>query len=150
MRRFALVMITVACLMGLGAPLAVPKPVTAQAGGTPMSATLFTNRINTTANPGHFIGLRLLQDGANRDAVGAWVDVRCGDTVVGREVTVGGGHASGKTGWWHFGLGEQAQTEIRVLWPDGESGDWQKVAADGFYVVERGAPPRAWTPGEGL
>ena len=34
---------------------------------------------NTTPNPGHWIELRLQQDGPNRDAVGAWLDVRCGD-----------------------------------------------------------------------
>ena len=52
MRRLALVLTTVACLAGLGAPLAAPKTVTAQTGGPPMSATLFTNRITWSANPG--------------------------------------------------------------------------------------------------
>ncbi len=65
-------------------------------------------------------------------------------------MTVGGGHASGKIGWWHFGLGEQAETEIRVLWPNGEAGAWAKVSTDGFYVVEPGKAPRGWKPGEGM
>ena len=76
--------------------------------------------------------------------------MKTGDVVQRREVTIGGGHAGGKTGWWHFGLGEQAETEIRVLWPDGAVGEWQKVAADGFYLVEHGVAPRAWKPGEGM
>ena len=106
---------------------------------------------NTTPNPGHFVGLRLLQDGANRDAVGAWLDVRCGDMVVGREITVGGGHASGQSGWWHFGLGESPEAEVRVTWPDGTSSDWQRLDGDNFYVLERGKPAELWademTPG---
>jgi hypothetical protein len=105
---------------------------------------------NTTEMPGRFLQLALRQDGPNRDAVGAWIEVKTGDYVQRREVTIGGGHVSGKTGWWHFGLGDQAETEIRVLWPDGETGDWQKVSTDGFYVVERGVASRLWKPGEGL
>jgi hypothetical protein len=99
---------------------------------------------NTTPNPGHFIGLRLLQDGPNRDAVGAWLDVRCGDMVVGREITVGGGHASGQNGWWHFGLGEAPEAEVRVTWPDGTASDWQRLDGDNFYVLARGKPAELW------
>jgi hypothetical protein len=105
---------------------------------------------NTTEAAGRFLQIALRQDGPNREAIGAWIEVKTGDHVQRREVTIGGGHASGKTGWWHFGLGELAETEIRVLWPDGEASDWQKVSADGFYLVERGAAPRAWKPGEAL
>ncbi|MBX9469667.1 MAG: CRTAC1 family protein [Rhizobium sp.] len=103
---------------------------------------------NMTETPGRFLQVALRQDGSNRDAVGAWIEVKTGDVIQRREVTIGGGHAGGKTGWWHFGLGEQAETEIRVLWPDGEAGEWQKVATDGFYLVEPGKAPRAWRPGE--
>ncbi len=105
---------------------------------------------NTTEGAGRFLQIALRQEGANRDAVGAWIEVKTGDVIQRREVTIGGGHAGGKTGWHHVGLGELAETEIRVLWPDGEASEWQKVATDGFYVVERGVAPRAWKPGEGL
>ncbi len=105
---------------------------------------------NTTEGAGRFLQIALRQEGANRDAVGAWIEVKTGDVIQRREVTIGGGHAGGKTGWHHVGLGELAETEIRVLWPDGEVGDWQKVAAEGFHVVERGVAPRAWKPGEGI
>ncbi|MGL4196610.1 MAG: ASPIC/UnbV domain-containing protein, partial [Allorhizobium sp.] len=105
---------------------------------------------NTTETAGRFLQIALRQDGPNRDAVGAWIEVKTGDHVQRREITIGGGHAGGKTGWHHFGLGDQPETEMRVLWPDGVASDWQKVSADGFYVLERGAAPRAWRPGEGL
>ena len=105
---------------------------------------------NATEGAGHFLQVALRQDGPNRDAVGAWIEVKTGEIVQRREITIGGGHASGKTGWHHVGLGEQAETEIRVLWPDGEAGPWQTVVADGFYVLEPGRAPTLWRPGEGF
>jgi hypothetical protein len=38
------------------------------------------------------------------------------------------------------------QAEVRVLWPDGEAGAWQKVAGDSFYLLKRGQAPERWTP----
>jgi hypothetical protein len=98
---------------------------------------------------GTWAGYRLRQDGGNRDAIGAVVETRIGDTVIGRrEVTVGGGHISGQLGWTTIGLGTAPEAELRVTWPDGEQGPWQRVAAGGFAIIERGAPaPRPWTPG---
>ena len=85
--------------------------------------------------------------GPNRDAVGAWIEIRCeGTPVMRREVTVGGGHAGGQSGWWHFGLGKIPAAEVRVLWPDGSAGDWQPVDADGFYILKRGEQPLAFKP----
>ena len=45
---------------------------------------------------GHWLGVDLDQDAPNHDAIGAWIDVRAGDVQREREVTVGGGHASGQ------------------------------------------------------
>jgi hypothetical protein len=92
---------------------------------------------------GHWLQVRLAQAGANRDAIGAWVEVDLGPRVVREELTVGGGHASGNLGWMHFGLGEATRVKLRVQWPGGEWGDWQAVPADGFYTVDkqRGVTP---------
>jgi hypothetical protein len=99
---------------------------------------------NTSQNAGRWIEVKLQQEGPNRDAIGAWLEVRCGSRVMRREITVGGGHASGQNGWWHFGLGDYAKAEMRVIWPDGVNGDWQAVDSDNFYIIERGKPARAW------
>ena len=76
--------------------------------------------------------------------IGAWLEVRCGSAVMRREITVGGGHASGQAGWWHFGLGDTPQAEVRVIWPDGTSGDWQAVDSNNFYILARGKPAQLW------
>ena len=101
---------------------------------------------NATPDAGNFVALRLDQQGGNREAVGAWVEVRCGDDVMRRELTVGGGHVSGHSGWMHFGAHDFPEIDLRVVWPDGSSGDWQRVLANAFYVVKPGAAPEPWSP----
>ena len=101
---------------------------------------------NDSADDNRSVQLRLRQDGPNRDAIGSWVEVRCGRHVARREVTVGGGHAGGQLGWLHFGVGTTEQPEIRVTWPDGTTDGWQAVKP-GFHIVERGKAPVAWQPG---
>ena len=98
---------------------------------------------------GNWLALRLEEPGANRDAIGALIEVRAGGRVSSRELTVGGGHASGQLGWSHFGLGEADRAEIRVTWPDGEVGSWQQVEPNGFAVIDRATgEPHPWTPDE--
>ncbi len=89
---------------------------------------------------GRWVALQLRQGGGNRDAVGAWVEVRMGDRVVRREVTVGGGHAGGQRGWLHFGLGAARRPEVRVQWPGPGAGwgPWLPVSSGRFVYLERG------------
>ncbi len=94
---------------------------------------------------GNWAAIRLRQDGGNVDAVGAWIEVRLGDRVVEREVTVGGGHAGGQLGWIHFGLGDRTRADIRVHWPDGATGEWMELDADTFAIIARGeSEPLVW------
>jgi len=107
-----------------------------------------TGTTERPAAPGHWVGLRLEQSGANTWGIGSWVEVRSEQRTVTRELTVGGGHASGDLGWMHVGLGTSTSADIRVKFPGGEPGPWMTVAADGFYVVTRGATSATrWTPG---
>ena len=94
----------------------------------------------------HWLQVILRQDGPNRDGIGAWVEVRAGDTVIWHEITIGGGHVSGHLGWRHIGLGAAEAAEVRVLWPDGTQGDWQPVAADLFPIQRQGVAPEVWHP----
>lgn len=97
---------------------------------------------------GNWLAIRVSQPGSNRDAIGAWLEVRIGDVTVRRELTVGGGHISGQLGWVHFGVGPSADAQVRVQWPDGETGPWVRVPANGFAFIDRGsASARPWSPG---
>jgi hypothetical protein len=97
---------------------------------------------------GHWLQLRLSQPGANRDAIGAWVEVDLGPAAGGRivreELTVGGGHASGNLGWMHFGLGEATRVKLRVQWPHADWSPWADVSADAFYRVDKERGVSAW------
>jgi hypothetical protein len=92
------------------------------------------------ANPrpmGNWLAIQLTQPGANRDAIGAWIEVEIGKTTVRRELTIGGGHAGGQLGWSHFGLGTARNVQVRIQWPDGETGPWLNTAANQFVVIDR-------------
>ena len=101
---------------------------------------------NTTTGGGNWLQVKLLQAGSNRDAIGAWLEVRSGSRVMRREISIGGGHASGHSGWWHNGLGAVGKAELRVIWPDGKADDWQTLKANRFYLLERGKPALQWLP----
>ena len=101
------------------------------------------------AQMGHWLALRPVQTGPNVDAVGAWIEVRVGDLTLRRELTIGGGHAGGQLGWTHFGLGSAGSAQVRVRWPDGQTGPWMAVQADQFAYLDRGASsPRTWSSGK--
>jgi hypothetical protein len=88
---------------------------------------------------GHWLAVELEQAAPNVDAVGAWVEVRTETGTTVREVTVGGGHAGGKSGSIHTGLGTATRADVRITWPDGEVGGWITVDADQFLSIERGS-----------
>ena len=96
----------------------------------------------------NWLALRVVQPAPNVDAIGARVEVRVGDVILRRELTVGGGHAGGQLGWVHFGLGDAAGADVRVAWPGGETGPWLHVSANQFVVLKRGGgEAHPWSPG---
>lgn len=99
---------------------------------------------------GHWLMLRIEQPAPNRDAIGAWVDVRAGDGTVRHELTIGGGHIGGELGWLHVGVGSSTSADVRVVWPDGDQGPWLHLDADRFAIIERGAATaQPWSPPAG-
>jgi len=96
---------------------------------------------------GNWLEVRPRQSGGNRDAIGAWIEVKTGERIQRRELTIGGGHAGGQLGWVHFGLGSATDALVRVRWPDGEWGAWVPVASNHFAYLDRGAHQAAvWRP----
>ncbi|AJE47609.1 CRTAC1 family protein [Celeribacter indicus] len=83
---------------------------------------------NVTPKAGHYLHVSLAQRGANPEAVGARVSLRTGAGVQMQELSIGGGHGSGKAVPLHFGLGAAERAEARVVWPDGETTGWVGIA----------------------
>lgn len=92
---------------------------------------------NVSDGTGGFVSVRLQQAGANRDAIGAWVEVKTEAGLQRREITVGGGHMSGQLVPWHFGLGAAGRAEVRVIWPDGQASDWVKAQPGEAVTLKR-------------
>jgi len=42
-------------------------------------------------------------------------------------------------------LADASEAEVRVIWPDGADGGWQRVNSNNFYILERGKPAQLWT-----
>ena len=90
---------------------------------------------NVSEGTGNWVALTLMGKDANSQAVGAFIEVRVGERVYWREITVGGGHAGGMSAPQYFGLGEAELVEVRIKWPDGTQGDWIEVPVNGSWRV---------------
>ncbi|MEO6350334.1 MAG: CRTAC1 family protein, partial [Candidatus Limnocylindrales bacterium] len=90
---------------------------------------------------GNWIALELGDDGSNRDSIGAWIEVQTDAGIQQRELTIGGGHASGELVPVHFGLGQSGTAQVRITWPDATQGDWQQVTGNHTYVIARNVAP---------
>lgn len=115
--------------------------------------SLFQNRgAHTEFGPrpmGNWLQIELRQRGANRDAVGATINVKSGNDTRVRKVQIGGGHASGHLGFIHVGTGVAERAEIRIKWPDGEWSAPYRVFANNFVVIEKGSDVvQYWYPPE--
>jgi enediyne biosynthesis protein E4 len=94
---------------------------------------------------GHWLSVAVRQPAPNVDGIGGWLEVKVGDRTTTREITIGGGHASGELTWLHTGLGTATQAQVRVQWPDGTTGPWMTIGADQFVTITRGASaPVPW------
>lgn len=100
----------------------------------------------TGPSGGNWVQVRLQQEGTNRDAIGAVVEIRRGPVVERHEIAAGGGHASGAVGWLHFGLGADEEAELRVIWPDGAAGDWQTLPGGTFQILRPDQAAESWLP----
>ncbi len=98
---------------------------------------------------GNFVEIELQQPAPNQNAVGALISVKAGNNTYNRTVQVGGGHASGHSGFVHVGVGTAERAEVRVKWPDGEWSAPYRVFANNFVLIGREAKAaRYWYPPE--
>jgi hypothetical protein len=89
---------------------------------------------------GHWLEVRLCGDGkrVNAAAVGTQVRVRCGPTLVTRQVEAGTGEGNQNDLTLHFGLGTHSgPLTVEVMWPDGRRRALRAVRPDRLVEVRR-------------
>ncbi|GIX07046.1 MAG: RNA-binding protein [Candidatus Poribacteria bacterium] len=87
----------------------------------------------------HWLSVRLVGAGGNRDQIGARVFLEAGPLRQMREVVSGASYLSGNDLRLHFGLGGNAWVDrLRVLWSDGTESELHQVAADRILIVHQG------------
>jgi len=95
-------------------------------------------------NPGtsnHWLHVKLRGTTGHRDAVGAQVRVRVGETLMMQEVTIGGGFGSTNSLILEFGLGEATSAdELEIRWPAGARRVLHRIAADQRILVVEAKP----------
>lgn len=101
---------------------------------------------NLTPDTGNWLLLDVRQIAPNTRAVGAWVEVTNGDKTWHREITVGGGHASGNAALMHFGLGDFDTVRLRVVWPNGDTSDWMDTKTNQILRILRDGNSLIATP----
>ena len=91
---------------------------------------------NDTEHPNHWLQLRVIGIGANRDSVGARVTVLAGDLKRVAEVHSGRSYQSHYGSRLHFGLGPHAQVDrIEIRWPGGGTQTLENVAVNQLLTV---------------
>ncbi len=86
---------------------------------------------------GNWLSVDLNWKNSNVDAIGSWVELEVNGVTQTQERTIGGGHVSGVLAPMHFGLGDNDQARVRVIWPDGKTSDWQSVNANSALTINR-------------
>ncbi|MDP6764392.1 MAG: ASPIC/UnbV domain-containing protein [Planctomycetota bacterium] len=101
------------------------------------------NRSARGGSLGHrWVALRLAGKTANRDGIGARVEVRpaASDRTLVRTVHAGDGFLGQSSKWLHFGLGnDRALDEVRVIWPGGRAEVFEGVDVGGRFLLVQGS-----------
>jgi hypothetical protein len=92
---------------------------------------------NTTENPGNWVGLKLVGTKSNRDAIGARITLRTGNSTLIREVVGGNGYSAQSTNRVHFGIGNsESVQDLQIRWPSGQIENLQVPVNQWSKIVE--------------
>ncbi len=84
----------------------------------------------------HWLRVKLIGTYVNRDAIGAWVEVRAGDTLQRRQVQPSRSYLSQVEPVVTFGLGNADSVDnVAVLWPDGSRQVLNSVPIDSQLAI---------------
>jgi len=100
--------------------------------------------LNQPGSRNHWLGLRLLGKGTNRDALGAQVEIVISkNNVLWRRARTDGSYLSANDPRVLVGLGSAARVEsVRVHWPAGNVEEWKDPLIDQYMTWKEGAAPR--------
>jgi hypothetical protein len=94
---------------------------------------------NDQATGHHWLRVKLKGKGANRDAIGAWVELAAGDVTQRRQVMPTRSYISQVELPVTFGLGTATKVDsLKVTWPDGSTQEVPVEGVDRLKVVEQG------------
>ena len=106
---------------------------------------------NRLIQQGHFLAIRLEGRTANRDAIGARVELVIGGQPkrkLIKTVRAGEGFESQSSKWIHFGLGAAEPIDrVVICWPGGQMQTIRDFTFDRWYRIVQGQRrPTPWTP----
>ena len=94
---------------------------------------------NDGGNRKNWLMVRLIDGGANKNAIGARVRVLCGKRQQIREVRSGTGYISQDDWRLHFGLGNAVRVDLLVVrWPDGVEERLEGIEGNRLISIRRG------------
>ena len=92
---------------------------------------------NVTANKDHWIAIQLKGSKANRDGIGAHLEVLSGGRKQVAERVAGSGYLSQDDARVHFGLGTSAKVDkLTIQWPSGKQQVLENLSVDRTVLVE--------------
>jgi hypothetical protein len=87
----------------------------------------------------HWLRVKLVGRPPNRDAIGAWVELRAGGIIQQRQVMPTRSYLSQVELPVTFGLGKSNRVEaLQITWPDGSEQTVEQVPVDQMLVLEQG------------
>ena len=99
---------------------------------------------NDAGHRRHWLGLKVLDGRAPRDALQARVTLTGGPRAQVRRVQSDGSYAAASDPRVLFGLGNStAAQSVRVQWDNGRSEQFRGLAVGRYWILEPGKPPRA-------
>ena len=98
---------------------------------------------NIALGRGHWLMVRALDPALRRDAYGASIRVKAGNSTWLRDVNPGSSYLCSNDPRTHFGLGTARRvTSIEVVWPNGDREQFDGCATDQAIEVRKGEGPR--------
>jgi hypothetical protein len=92
--------------------------------------------INDSPNLGNFLLIDLVGTQANRDAIGAWIELDLVSEKRVKHQMGGGSYASTHSHTLHMGLGEiQKINKLTVHWPAGQEQSFQDIASNQHLIL---------------